>query len=90
MKLDAEAPPEGTVRDWLEARAAAGGVAFVFPETGETLTWPALRAAAVTLRGCADGPRRAEGRERRHRHRPMAATASWRFMPRSPAASARP
>jgi acyl-CoA synthetase (AMP-forming)/AMP-acid ligase II len=61
MKLSPEAPPGGTVRDWLEARAAAGGVAFIFPETGEALTWPELRAAAagfaaaLTVRGVRKG-----------------------------------
>ena len=35
-------PPMGTVRDWLRARADAGGVAIVFPETGEQLDWAEL------------------------------------------------
>jgi acyl-CoA synthetase (AMP-forming)/AMP-acid ligase II len=49
MTLDAASPPEGTVRDWLDRRAAAGGTAIIFPETGEALTWPALRDEARTL-----------------------------------------
>ncbi len=61
MKLSRDAPPEGTVRDWLAARSEAGGTAFVFPETGEQLTWVALEAAArrfaagLTARGAAPG-----------------------------------
>ncbi|MBY5935140.1 AMP-binding protein [Tateyamaria omphalii] len=55
MIFDRERPPDGTVRDWLDARAEAGGVAIVFPETGEVLEWPALRdearAAACGLAG---------------------------------------
>ncbi|APX14061.1 AMP-binding protein [Tateyamaria omphalii] len=54
MTLDRERPPEGTVRDWLDARAEAGGVAIVFPETGEVLEWATLRAEArVAARGLA-------------------------------------
>lgn len=49
MIFDPQSPPKGTVRDWLEARAEAGGVAVVFPETGETLTWIDLRNAAQDL-----------------------------------------
>ena len=61
MKLHQETPPEGTIRDWLDMRAGAGGVAVVFPETGGTLTWAALRDGAVgfarglTARGVAKG-----------------------------------
>ncbi len=47
MKLSRTTPPEGTVRDWLNARADAGGIAMTFPETGETLTWADLRAASA-------------------------------------------
>ncbi|MGB1235425.1 MAG: AMP-binding protein [Planktomarina sp.] len=39
-------PPTGTVRDWLDARADTDAIAFVFPETGDTLTWKALRDQA--------------------------------------------
>lgn len=46
MIYDPASPPQGTVRDWLDARANAGGVAFVYPETGETLDWCALRDTA--------------------------------------------
>ncbi|SLN40895.1 AMP-binding protein [Pseudooctadecabacter jejudonensis] len=46
MIFDPHAPPTGTVRDWLEARAQAGGVAIVFPETDETLSWVDLKDAA--------------------------------------------
>ena len=59
MRISPASPPDGTVRDWLEARAKAGGTAIVFPETGETVSWPALRdaaasyAAALTARGAA-------------------------------------
>ena len=51
MRLHPETPPEGSVRDWLDARAEAGGVAFVFPETGEALTWPELRDHAAMVAG---------------------------------------
>ncbi|MEL7163829.1 MAG: AMP-binding protein [Pseudomonadota bacterium] len=46
MTLDPSKPPGGTVRDWLDQRALAGGTAIVFPETGATLDWAELRAAA--------------------------------------------
>lgn len=49
MKFDPKSPPEGTLRDWLDARADAGGTAFVFPETGEELAWADLRAHAVQV-----------------------------------------
>ncbi len=61
MKLDPGSPPGGTIRDWLDRRAGDGGTAVVFPETGETLTWPDLRtharnlAAALTERGVKPG-----------------------------------
>ena len=61
MRFDATTPPQGTLRDWIDARADRGGTAFVFPETGETLTWPELRehcatvAADLTAQGIAKG-----------------------------------
>lgn len=61
MKLSRDRPPQGTVRDWLAARADRGGTAFVFPEDGSRLDWPALQdaalsfARALTARGAARG-----------------------------------
>ena len=61
MKLNKSTPPEGTVRDWLDARARAGGTAVTFPETRGLLTWHQLRAEArqiasdLTARGIAKG-----------------------------------
>ncbi|NCX84082.1 MAG: AMP-dependent synthetase [Rhodobacteraceae bacterium] len=61
MRFDATSPPQGTLRDWIDARADRGGTAFVFPETGETLTWPELRdhcaivAGDLTAQGIAKG-----------------------------------
>ena len=61
MKLRRDVPPEGTVRDWLDARARAGGTAVTFPETRELLTWHQLReeasqiAADLTARGIEKG-----------------------------------
>ena len=49
MIHDAYMPPAGTVRDWLDARAEAGGVAFIFPDTGEVLHWTELRDTARRL-----------------------------------------
>ncbi|WP_108813756.1 AMP-binding protein [Loktanella sp. Alg231-35] len=46
MIFDRAVPPQGTVKDWLDARADSAGVAIVFPETKETLTWRVLRDAA--------------------------------------------
>ena len=51
MKLDRDIPPAGSVRDWLDARAEAGGTAFVFPETGEVLGWSDLRLHAAQVAG---------------------------------------
>jgi len=61
MTLADDTPPAGTIRDWLDQRAEAGGVAVVFPETGAELGWDALRAGAagfaraLTARGVARG-----------------------------------
>ena len=61
MKLTPDTPPEGTIRNWLEARAGAGGVAVVFPETGEELTWEGLLddarrvACVLTAKGAKRG-----------------------------------
>lgn len=61
MMLSADAPPAGTIRDWLDARADSGGVAVVFPEDGSEITWADLRlqaravAATLTARGVAKG-----------------------------------
>ncbi|MDA7423833.1 AMP-binding protein [Thalassococcus lentus] len=49
MKLTSDTPPEGTVRDWLAARAQAGGTAIVFPETGENLSWTTLQDEALSF-----------------------------------------
>lgn len=61
MKFDLATPPRGTVRDWLNERGNDCRPAFVFPETGETLTWAALRshskqvAGDLTAQGIAKG-----------------------------------
>lgn len=61
MNLDRHAPPEGTVRDWLDARAASGGTAIVFPDAGAELGWSELRrnargfAASLTSKGMRKG-----------------------------------
>jgi acyl-CoA synthetase (AMP-forming)/AMP-acid ligase II len=49
MKFDRQTPPVGTVRDWVDSRANEDGTAFVFPETGETISWSELRAHAVHI-----------------------------------------
>ncbi|MGB0439705.1 MAG: AMP-binding protein, partial [Paracoccaceae bacterium] len=57
MTLNATIPPKGTVRDWLDHRVAQGGVAMVFPDTGEALDWTELQheakvfARLLTARG---------------------------------------
>lgn len=45
-------PPEGTIRDWLDQRAAQGGTGFVFPDGQPDLGWDQLRqgAGAVAAR----------------------------------------
>ena len=59
MSVDPHMSPDGTVRDWLDRRAAQGGTAFVFPDTGEVLDWATLRdtaariARVLTARGAA-------------------------------------
>jgi acyl-CoA synthetase (AMP-forming)/AMP-acid ligase II len=61
MTLDPNSPPGGTIRDWLDLRAADGGVSVVFPETATRMTWAELREAAIafarvlTARGAARG-----------------------------------
>lgn len=49
MIFQRNAPPQGTVSDWLDARAQTNGTAIVFPETGETLTWRDLRNEAEAI-----------------------------------------
>ena len=51
MRFDPNTPPQGSVRDWLDSRADAGGIGFVFPETGEELTWQDLRDHAAQVSG---------------------------------------
>lgn len=46
MIFDEVTPPEGTVGDWLDARAESHDVAVVFPETDESLSWRSLRDTA--------------------------------------------
>ena len=48
MMVAPDRPPEGTVRDWLSGRADTGGVAFIFPQTGEQMDWEALQAEATS------------------------------------------
>lgn len=61
MIFDAVRPPEGTVRDWLDARANDSGIAFVFPEGGASLSWRDLRdqvrslASGITAMGAQKG-----------------------------------
>ena len=62
MILSAETPPQGTVRDWLNARAETDGPAFVFPAgDDDALSWPDLRdhaariAAHLTAQGIKKG-----------------------------------
>jgi len=49
MSLSAATPPQGTVRDWLARRAIIGGDAFVFPETGDQMSWTDLQSEALTF-----------------------------------------
>lgn len=61
MRITPDRPPAGTVREWLDARAEAGGTAMIFPETGAGLSWAELRArargfaAGLTRQGAAKG-----------------------------------
>ncbi len=62
MNVDPAHPPQGTVPDWLAARAKAGGLAVTFPDTGETLGWQELQDTAHRIaRGLlAEGLRKGE------------------------------
>ncbi|MEM8653537.1 MAG: AMP-binding protein [Pseudomonadota bacterium] len=54
MILEKDAPPAGTVREWLDTRAKTDDVAIVFPETDDRLTWQRLRdEARSTAQGLA-------------------------------------
>ncbi|MBU3000125.1 AMP-binding protein [Roseovarius nubinhibens] len=63
MKIDAQTPPAGTLRDWLDHRAATtpDRPAFLFFDGGDPLTWAALRnrarqlAQALTVQDLAKG-----------------------------------
>ncbi|MDW3222540.1 MAG: AMP-binding protein [Paracoccaceae bacterium] len=49
MIFENDTPPNGTVKDWLDARANEGSTAFVFPETDLTLSWMTLRDEARSM-----------------------------------------
>ena len=49
MTAVANLPPSGSIRDWLDRRAAQGGVAMVFPETGIELRWASLHSQAIAV-----------------------------------------
>ncbi|MFU8778023.1 MAG: class I adenylate-forming enzyme family protein [Roseovarius sp.] len=51
MTLGRDTPPEGTLRDWIDARAEAGGAAMSFPDEGTAIDWPELRARARSIAG---------------------------------------
>ncbi|MEN8708877.1 MAG: AMP-binding protein [Paracoccaceae bacterium] len=57
MTAPAAISPQGTVREMLAQRAAEGGTAFVFPQTGESVSWEVLYqdalafAQTITARG---------------------------------------
>lgn len=61
MKLTHDAPPQGTVREWLDFRAENDGVAFVFTDGSPALSWAQLRnearqiAQTLTAQGTARG-----------------------------------
>ena len=46
MTIDPDNAPGGTVREWLDKRAEAGGTAFVFTENWQELSWSELRSEA--------------------------------------------
>ncbi|MGX0878050.1 acyl-CoA synthetase (AMP-forming)/AMP-acid ligase II [Roseovarius sp. MBR-154] len=49
MTLRHDQPPERTLRDWIDARAGAGGPAISFPDEGTAIDWPALRRRAAEI-----------------------------------------
>ena len=53
MRLDPHHPPQGTVRDWLDIRAAERGdtTSHIFPGDGGALTWRELRDEAARIAG---------------------------------------
>ncbi len=61
MKLDPHTPPQGTVRDWIDARGDDESCAFVFTDGASSLAWTDLRrqsrrvAQALTAAGVAKG-----------------------------------
>jgi oxalate---CoA ligase len=62
MKVSATTPPEGTLRSWLDHRAATDGarISHLFAE-GPDLTWAELRAAASDVAGHLTGMGVAKG-----------------------------
>jgi len=61
MKLTHDAPPQGTVRDWLDYRAQSERIAFVFTDDSPPLEWVQLRdearqiARTLTVQGITKG-----------------------------------
>lgn len=53
MMPNPQAPPEGTVRDWLDYRAVSCGtrISHVFASDGSTLNWAELRQHAADIAG---------------------------------------
>ena len=47
--MDPHTPPQGSLRDWIDARADQGGAGFVFPEGEAALDWTELRATAARI-----------------------------------------
>ena len=53
MTTHRNTPPHGTIRDWLNKRAAEtpDGISHIFPDDGSTLTWLQLRDHAAGIAG---------------------------------------
>ncbi len=47
--IDPKTPPQGTLRDWIDMRAIAGGIGFTFPEGAPDLTWEELRDTSKAI-----------------------------------------
>ena len=51
MSLNADTPPKGTLRDWVDQRASSGGAGFVFPDGEADIGWQDLQPTAARIAG---------------------------------------
>ena len=49
MRFDTTTPPQGTLRDWIDARAERGGTAFVFLQDVLSFEWNVVATISLII-----------------------------------------